>query len=326
MNLIGRLIAMVVVVAVLGLDASAALAQGYPAKPIRVIAAFPPGSVSEILGRVVGHKLTEAWGQPVVVETRPGAGGTIAADAVAKAAADGYTLLMGSSAELTVGPNLYSKLSYDPLKHFAPVILVAVVPNLLVVHPSVPATTVKELVAVVKSKPGQLNFASSGNGTTGHLAGEMLKAVAGIDMVHIAYKGSPPALTDTLAGQTSLMFGPIVTALPHTRAGKLRALAVSSPRRSSAAPEVPTMVEAGFPDFEASIYFGISAPTGTPREIVARLNAEIGKALQVPEVRQTLLKQGAEPLGGTPEAYAAHIKAEIAKWARVVKISGARID
>ena len=326
MNLIGRLIAMVVVVAVLGLDASAALAQGYPAKPIRVIAAFPPGSVSEILGRVVGQKLTEAWGQPVVVETRPGAGGTIAADAVAKAAADGYTLLMGSSAELTVGPNLYSKLSYDPLKHFAPVILVAVVPNLLVVHPSVPATTVKELVAVAKSKPGQLNFASSGNGTTGHLAGEMLKAVAGIDMVHIAYKGSPPALTDTLAGQTSLMFGPIVTALPHTRAGKLRALAVSSPRRSSAAPEVPTMVEAGFPDFEASIYFGISAPTGTPREIVARLNAEIGKALQVPEVRQTLLKQGAEPLGGTPEAYAAHIKTEIAKWAKVVKISGARID
>jgi tripartite-type tricarboxylate transporter receptor subunit TctC len=326
MNLIGRLIAMVVVVAVLGLDASAALAQGYPAKPIRVIAAFPPGSVSEILGRVVGQKLTEAWGQPVVVETRPGAGGTIAADAVAKAAADGYTLLMGSSAELTVGPNLYSKLSYDPLKHFAPVILVAVVPNLLVVHPSVPATTVKELVAVAKSKPGQLNFASSGNGTTGHLAGEMLKALAGIDMVHIAYKGSPPALTDTLAGQTSLMFGPIVTALPHARAGKLRALAVSSPRRSSAAPEVPTMVEAGFPDFEASIYFGISAPTGTPREIVARLNAEIGKALQVPEVRQTLLKQGAEPLGGTPEAYAAHIKTEIAKWAKVVKISGARID
>lgn len=326
MNLIGRLIALVTVVAALGLDASAALAQGYPAKPIRVIAAFPPGSVSEILGRVVGQKLTEAWGQPVVVETRPGAGGTIAADAVAKATADGYTLLMGSSAELTVGPNLYSKLSYDPLKHFAPVILVAVVPNLLVVHPSVPATTVKELVAVAKSKPGQLNFASSGNGTTGHLAGEMLKALAGIDMVHIAYKGSPPALTDTLAGQTSLMFGPIVTALPHARAGKLRALAVSSPRRSSAAPEVPTMGEAGFPDFEASIYFGISAPAGTPREIVARLNAEIGKALQVPEVRQTLLKQGAEPLGGTPEAYAAHIKTEIAKWARVVKISGARID
>ena len=326
MNLVGRLIALLTVVAVLGLDAGAALAQGYPVKPIRVIAAFPPGSVSEILGRVVGQKLTEAWGQPVVVETRPGAGGTIAADAVAKAPADGYTLLMGSSAELTVGPNLYSKLAYDPLKHFAPVILVAVVPNLLVVHPSVPATTVKELVAVAKAKPGQLNFASSGNGTTGHLAGEMLKAMAGIDMVHIAYKGSPPALTDTLGGQTSLMFGPIVTALPHARAGKLRALAVSSPKRSAAAPEVPTMIEAGFPDFEASIYFGVSAPAGIPREIVARLNAEIGKALGVPEVRQTLLRQGAEPLGGTPEAYAAHIKAELAKWAKVVKISGARID
>jgi len=326
MNLIGRLIALLTVVAVLGLDAAAARAQGYPTKPIRMIASFPPGSASEILGRVVGQKLTEAWGQPVVVETRPGAGGTIAADAVAKATPDGYTLLMGSSSELTAAPNLYRKLAYDPLRHFAPVIQVAVVPNLLVVHPSVPATTVKELIAVAKSKPGQLNYASSGNGSTTHLAVEMLKMLAGIDMVHIAYKGSPPALTDTLAGQTSVMFGPIVTALPHARAGKLRALAVSSPKRSSAAPEVPTMMESGFPDFEASIYFGIVAPTGTPREIVTRLNAEIGKALGVPEVRQTLLKLGAEPLGGTPEAYAAHNKAELAKWAKVVKISGARID
>jgi tripartite-type tricarboxylate transporter receptor subunit TctC len=326
MTRIARLIALVVVVAALGLDAGAALAQGYPAKPIRLIASFPPGSASEILARVVGQKLTEAWGQPVVVETRPGAGGTIAADAVAKAAPDGYTLLMASSSELTAAPNLYSKLTYDPLKHFAPVIQVALVPNLLVVHPSVPATTVKELVAVAKAKPGQLNYASSGNGSTTHLAGEMLKMLAGIDMVHIAYKGSPPALTDTLAGQTSVMFGPIVTALPHARSGKLRALAVSSPKRSSAAPEVPTMMESGFPDFEASIYFGVVAPAEISREIVTRLNAEIGKALQNPEVRQTLLKLGAEPLGGTPEAYAAHNRAELAKWAQVVKISGARID
>lgn len=326
MNLLGRLVTTVVVVAVLGLDAGAALAQGYPTKPIRMIASFPPGSASEILGRVVGQKLTEAWGQPVVVETRPGAGGTIAADAVAKAAPDGYTLLMGSSSELTAAPNLYSKLGYDPVKHFVPVIQVAVVPNLLVVHPSVPATTVKELIAVAKAKPGQLNYASSGNGSTTHLAAEMLKMLAGIDMVHIAYKGSPPALTDTLAGQTSVMFGPIVTALPHAKAGKLRALAVSSPKRSSAAPEVPTMMESGFPDFEASIYFGIVAPAGTPREIITRLNAEIGKGLQNPEVRQTLLKLGAEPLGGTPEAFAAHIRAELAKWGKVVKISGARID
>jgi len=326
MNLVGHLIALLTIVAVLALDAGAALAQGYPTKPIRMIASFPPGSASEILGRVVGQKLTEAWGQPVVVETRPGAGGTIAADAVAKAAPDGYTLLMGSSSELTAAPNLYRKLGYDPIKHFAPVIQVAVVPNLLVVHPSVPATTVKELIAVAKAKPGQMNYASSGNGSTTHLAAEMLKILAGIDMVHIAYKGSPPALTDTLAGQTSLMFGPIVTALPHARAGKLRALAVSSPKRSSAAPEVPTMMESGFPDFEASIYFGVVAPAGTPREIVTRLNAEIGKGLQNLEVRQTLLKLGAEPLGGTPEAYAAHNKAELAKWAKVVKASGARID
>lgn len=301
-------------------------AQGYPSRPIRFIAAFPPGSASEILGRIVGQKLHESWGQPVVVEARPGAGGTIGADFVAKSAPDGYTLLVGSSAEVTVGISLYAKLPYDPVRDLAPVILIAPVPNVLMVNPAVPATSLKELVALAKAKPGQLNFGSSGNGTTGHLAGEMFKLQAGIDVVHIPYRGSPPALTDLLGGRITMMFGPLTTALPHVKAGTLRALAVSSAKRSSAAPEVPTMMESGFPDFEASIWWGILAPAATPKAIVTRLNAEIGRILQLPDVRETLSRQGADPVGGTPEQYAAFIRTEIAKWAKVVKESGARID
>ncbi len=321
-----RLAVLVLSAAVVGLGPGWALAQGYPSKPIRFIAAFPPGSVSEILGRVVGQKLQESWGQPVVVETRPGAGGTIGADLVAKSAPDGYTLLVGSSAEVTVGVSLYPKLPYHPVKDLAPVIAIGPVPNILMVNPAVPATSVKEFVALAKSKPGQLNFASSGNGTTGHLAGEMFKLQAGIDMVHIPYRGSPPALTDLLGGRVSMMFGPLTTGLPHVKAGKLRALAVSGAKRSSAAPGVPTMIESGFPEFEASIWWGILAPAGTPKDIITRLNAEIGRILQLPDVRETLSRQGAEPAGGTPEQYAAFIRTEIAKWAKVIKESGARID
>ncbi len=321
-----RLAGLVLSAVVVGLGPGEALAQGYPSRPIRFIAAFPPGSASEILGRVVGQKLHESWGQPVVVEARPGAGGTIGADLVAKSAPDGYTLLVGSSAEVTVGVSLYPKLPYDPVRDLAPVIAIGPVPNILLVNPAVPATSVKELVALAKSRPGQLNFASSGNGTTSHLAGEMLKLQAGIDMVHIPYRGSPPALTDLLGGRISVMFAPLTTALPHVRAGKLVALGVSSPKRSSAAPEVPTMMESGFPDFEASIWFGILAPAATPKDVVGKLNAEIGRILKLPEVRETLSKQGAEPVGGTPEDYAALIRKDIAKWAKVVKESGARID
>jgi tripartite-type tricarboxylate transporter receptor subunit TctC len=314
------------VAAAIGLGPDGALAQGYPNKPIRFIAAFPPGSASEILGRVIGQKLQEAWGQPVVVETRPGAGGTIAADLVAKSAPDGYTLLVGSSAETTVGVSLYPKLPYDPVKDLAPVIAIGPVPNVLVVNPAVPAASVKELVALAKSRPGQLNFGSSGNGTTSHLAGEMLKLQAGIDIVHIPYRGSPPALTDLLGGRTTMMFGPLTTALPHVRAGKLRALAVATAKRFPTTPEIPTMMESGYPDFEASLWFGFLAPGATPKDIVVKLNAEIGKILQLPDVRDTLIKQGAEPVGGTPEEYGALIRKDIAKWAKVVKESGARID
>jgi tripartite-type tricarboxylate transporter receptor subunit TctC len=321
-----RLAALLVAIAVAGLVPGEGLAQGYPNRPIRFIAAFPPGSASEILGRVVGQKLEERWGQPVVVETRPGAGGTIGADVVAKSAPDGYTLLVGSSAEITVGVSLYAKLPYDPVRDLAPVIVIAPVPNIVVINPSVPVTSVKEFVAMARSKPGQINFGSSGNGTTSHLAGEMLKLQAGIDMVHIPYRGSPPALTDLLGGRISVMFAPLTTALPHVKAGKLVALAVSSPRRSSAIPELPTLMESGFPDFEASIWFGLLAPAGTPKDIIAKLNGEVGKILQLPDVRETLGKQGAEPVGGTSEEYGALIKKDIAKWAKVVKESGARID
>jgi len=312
--------------AVLGAGAGEVTAQGYPNKPIRFIAPFPPGSAAEILGRVIGLRLSDRLGQPVIVETKPGAGGTIGADLVAKSAPDGYTVLVGSSAEVAVGVSLYSKIPYNTLRDFAPVIMIGPMPNILVANPNVPVKSVQELVALAKSKPGQLNFASSGNGTSSHLASEMLKQMAGIDMVHIPYRGSPPAITDTLGGRTAVMFGPMATVLPHVQGGKLRALAVSTTKRSAAAPEVPTMMESGFPEFEASLWWGFLVPAATPKDIVGKLNEEIGKILQLPDVRETLAKSGVEPAGGTPDHYAAHIKAEIAKWAKVIKESGARID
>jgi tripartite-type tricarboxylate transporter receptor subunit TctC len=306
--------------------ASFAHAQSYPAKPITFVGAFPAGSAAELLGRLIGQRLHEAWGQPVVVEARAGAGGTIGADFVAKSAPDGYTVLVGSSAETAVGVSLYKKIPYDTLRDFAPVIAIGPMPNLLVAHPELPAASVGELVALVKSKPRQLNFASSGNGTTSQLGMEMLKLQAGFDMTHVPYKGSQPAITDTLAGRTAVYFGPMATLLPHVRSGKLRALAVSTAKRSPAAPEVPTVVESGYSSFEGSLWWGLLVPAATPREIVAKLNAEVGRILEMPEVRTQLGRHGVEPHGGSPEAYAVLLKAEIAKWAAVIKESGARVD
>ena len=311
---------------VLALVASLACAQTYPTKPIRLVVPFPPGGATDILARDVAQKLTEAWGQSVIVDNRPGAGGNIGSELVAKSAPDGYTLEMGTVGTHAINASLYAKMPYDHVKDFTPVILVAGVPNVLVVNPSVPANSVADLIAYAKANPGKLNFASSGNGTSIHLSGELFKVMAGVQITHIPYKGSAPALQDLLAGQVQMMFDNLPPSLPQIKAGKLRALAVTSATRAPALPEVPTLAESGLPGFEASSWFGILVPAGTPAPIVAKLNAEIAKWLATPEAKEKLAKQGANAAGGTPDDFAKHIAAETAKWAKVVKDSGAKID
>jgi tripartite-type tricarboxylate transporter receptor subunit TctC len=315
-----------VLAVVLMLVAAVSSAQTYPTKPIRLVVPFPPGGATDILARDVAQKLTEAWGQSVIVDNRPGAGGNIGSELVAKSAPDGYTLEMGTVGTHAINASLYAKMPYDHVKDFTPVILVAGVPNVLVVTPSLPVNSVAELIAYAKANPGKLNFASSGNGTSIHLSGELFKVMAGVQMTHIPYKGSAPALQDLIAGQVQLMFDNLPPSLPQIKAGKLRALAVTSLARAPALPDVPTLAESGLPGFEASSWFGILAPAGTPAPIVAKLNAEVAKWLATPEAKEKLLKQGANPAGGTPEDFAKHIAAETAKWAKVVKDSGAKID
>jgi len=312
--------------ALLALVATAASAQAYPTKPIRLVVPFPPGGATDILARDVAQKLTEAWGQQVIVDNRPGAGGNIGSELVAKSAPDGYTLEMGTVGTHAINASLYAKMPYDHVKDFVPVILVAGVPNVLVVNPAVPANSVAELIAYAKANPGKLNFASSGNGTSIHLSGELFKFMAGVQMTHVPYKGSAPALQDLIGGQVQLMFDNLPPSLPQIKAGKLRALAVTSLARAPALPDVPTMAEAGLPGYEASSWFGVLAPAGTPLAIVTKLNAEIAKWLATPEAKEKLSKQGANAAGGTPEDFAKHIAAETAKWAKVVKDSGAKID
>ena len=317
-------------VAIVACTATAGSALGqapaYPAKPIRLVVPFPPGGATDILARDVAQKLTEAWGQSVVVDNRPGAGGNIGAELVAKAAPDGYTLLMGTVGTHAINASLYAKMPYDHIKDFAPVILVAGVPNVLVVNPALPVNSVAELIAYAKANPGKLNFASSGNGTSIHLSGELFKVMAGVQMTHVPYKGSAPAVQDLISGQVQLMFDNLPPSLPQIKAGKLRALAVTSTTRAPALPDVPTMAEAGLPGFEASSWFGVLAPAGTPPAIVAKLNAEIAKWLATPEAKERLSKQGANAAGGSPEDFVKHIAAETTKWAKVVKDSGAKID
>jgi tripartite-type tricarboxylate transporter receptor subunit TctC len=306
--------------------ATGASAQGYPNKPIRIVVPFPAGGATDLLARAAAQKLTEAWGQPVVVDNRPGAGGNIGSELVAKAAPDGYTLEMGTVGTHAINASLYAKMPYDHVKDFAPVILVASVPNVLVVNPALPVNSVAELIAYGKANPGKLNFASSGNGTSIHLSGELFKVMAGVQMTHVPYKGSAPALQDLIAGQVQLMFDNLPPSLPQIKGGKLRALAVTSAVRAPALPDVPTVAEAGLPGFEASSWFGILAPAGTPPEVIARLNAEIAKWLASPEAKEKMLALGANAIGGTPEDFAKHIAAETAKWQRVVKASGAKVD
>jgi len=303
-----------------------AAAQNYPTKPIRLVVPFPAGGTTDILARAAAQKLSEALGQQVVVDNRPGAGGNIGADIVAKSAPDGYTLLMGTVGTHAINPSLYTKMPYDHFKDFVPVVLVAGVPNVLVVTPSLPVNSVQDLIKLAKDKPGQINFASSGSGTSIHLSGELFKTMTGVEMTHVPYKGSSPALTDLMGGQVQLMFDNLPSALPQIRGGKLRALAVTSTKRAPALPDVPTMAESGLPGFEASSWFGVLAPAGTPPAVVTRINTEINKWLQSPEAREQLLGQGAEAAGGSPQQFVAHIRAETEKWAKVVKASGAKAD
>jgi tripartite-type tricarboxylate transporter receptor subunit TctC len=301
-------------------------AANYPTKPVRLVVPFPAGGTTDILARAVAQKLSEAWGQQVIVDNRPGAGGNIGSDLVAKSKPDGYTLLMGTVGTHAINPSLYKNMPYDHVKDFAPVILVAGVPNVLVVNASLPVHSVPELIAYAKANPGKLNFASSGNGTSIHLSGELFKAMTGVEMTHVPYKGSAPALTDLIGGQVQLMFDNLPSSLPFIKAGKLRALAVTSGARAAALPDLPTLAESGLPGFEASSWFGVLAPAGTPRDIVAKLNGAIAGWLASPEAKEKLLAQGAVAAGGTPDDFARHIAAETSKWAKVVKASGAHID
>jgi tripartite-type tricarboxylate transporter receptor subunit TctC len=303
-----------------------AFAQSYPNRPIRLVVPFPAAGTTDILARAAAQKLTESLGQAVVVDNRPGAGGNIGSDLVAKSAPDGYTLLMGTVGTHAINPSLYSKMPYDHVKDFVPVVLVAGVPNVLVVNPALPVNSVADLIKLAKDKPGTINFASSGSGTSIHLSGELFKTMAGVDMTHVPYKGSSPALTDLIGGQVQVMFDNLPSALPQIKGGKLRAIAVTSLKRAPALPDIPTISESGLPGFEASSWFGVLAPAGTPAPIVARINAEVNKWLQSADAREKLISQGAEAAGGSPEQFAAHIRAESDKWAKVVKASGAKVD
>jgi tripartite-type tricarboxylate transporter receptor subunit TctC len=307
------------------LAAAPAFSQGYPAKPVRIIVNFPAGGIADLYARIIGAKVQESWGQPVVIENRTGAGGNIGAEAVAKSAPDGYTLNMSAIGPHAVNVSLFSKMPYDPVKDFAPIALVLEAEGLLVVHPSVPANNVSELVAYARANPGKLTFASAGMGTASHLAGELFKTMAKVEMTHVPYKGNVPAITDLLAGQTSLLFATMPTVLPHAKAGKLRALATIGSVRSAAAAELPTIGES-LRGFEVNNWIGLFAPAGTPPDIVKRWNGEVMRIMQSREIQARLPNEGARFSPNTPEQFAAFVKGEIAKWAPVVKASGARVD
>ena len=315
-----------VAIAATTLIPTVARAQGYPSKPIRLVVPFPAGGSLDVVARAIGQKLTEAWGQPIVIDNRPGAGGNIGADLVAKSAPDGYTILEGALSTHAVNVSLYAKMPYDPIKDFAPITLVAVTPNVLVLNASYPVNNVSELLAYARANPGKLSFGSGSNGSAGHLAGELFKTEAGIDMVHIPYKGGAPALQALLAGDTQLMFDNLANSAAQIKAGKLKALAVTTAKRSSLTPELPTLSETGLPGFDIYTWWGFMAPAGTPKEIVSKWNAEVTRILASAEMKAFFAQQGAEPAADTPEQFAALIKSEIAKYAKIVKQSGAKVD
>jgi tripartite-type tricarboxylate transporter receptor subunit TctC len=302
------------------------LAQTFPAKPAKIVVPFPPGGPLDAVGRAIADKLTQAWGQAVIVDNKPGAGGNIGADLVAKSPPDGYTIVMGALSTHAVNPSLYPSMPYDAVKDFVPITLVAMTPNVLVVNPSLPVHSVKELIAYAKANPGKLSFGSGSTGSAGHLAGELFKVDTGVDMVHVPYKGGAPAMQALLAGDTQLMFDNLANSMPQVKAGKLRALAVTTAQRSKLAPELPTMAEAGVPGFDISTWFGLLAPAGTPAAVIAKWNAEVTRILEAPEMRERLALQGAEAAPTTPQQFGAFIAAELAKYARIVKASGAKVD
>jgi tripartite-type tricarboxylate transporter receptor subunit TctC len=303
-----------------------ALAQGYPMRPVKIVVPFPPGGPTDIVGRLVATKLSESLGQQFVVENRAGAGGTVGSEAVAQTAADGYTLLYGSTSTLAMAPSLYRTLAYDPRKSFAPISLVSIGPLLIVVNASVPATTLAQLIALAKEKPGSLNYSSAGNATPPHLAAEMFKSMTGVDMVHVPYKGGAPALQAVTAGEVQVLFEGLVTLLPQIKAGRLRALAISGNARDPALPDVPTVAEAGLPAFQVMFWSGLVAPVGTPPEVVSTLNAALRQALAGNDARDTLTRLGLVPAGNAPAEFARFIDAEILRWGQVIKSSGARLD
>lgn len=312
---------------VLAAACASAAGQGYPSRPIKVVVPVPAGGYYDLIARTVGRKLTEALGQPVVVENRTGAAGIIGSEFAARSAPDGYTILVSGIGPLAIFQSLYPKLPYDTLRDFAPIIYVSSVPNIVVVHPSVTVNSIAELIALARAKPGELSYASNGSGTSQHLSMEMFASAVGAKLNHVPFKGSAPAITAMLGGQTPVAFAVSTDVLPHVRAGKLRPLAVTSARRIAALPDVPTMHEAGVANYESTAWFGYLAPVGAPREIISRLNVEIGRVLEMPEVRERLAPGGlGEMGGGPPERFTDLIRSEIAKWAKVVKDSGARPD
>ncbi len=302
------------------------LAQSWPAKPVRIIVPYPAGGTSDILARTIGQKLTELWGQSIIVENKPGANGNVGADFVAKATADGYTLLLCDVGALAISPSVYTTLGFDPNKDFAPVTMVAYSPHILAVNPDVPVKSVAELIALAKSKPGKLNYAASSVASAPHLAGVDFAARAGISWAYIPYKGGAQAITDVIGGQADVLFNGMLATYPHVKSGKLRILAVSSATRMSAIPDVPTVAESGLPGFETGSWQGVLAPPGTPRDVVARINADFTKVLNTPEMREKLAAQGAEVRVNTPEAFTVFLRDETARWAKVVSANGVKLE
>jgi len=321
-----RIFALLLATAATWPAATLAQSPSFPNKPVRIVVPFPPGGPLDAAGRAIAQKLSEAWGQSVVVDNRPGAGGNIGADLVAKSPPDGYTVVMGALSTHAVNPSLYPSMPYDAVRDFVPITLVAVTPNVLVVNPALPVHSVAELIAYAKANPNKLSFGSGSNGSAGHLAGELFKVDTGTDVVHVPYKGAAPAMQALLAGDTQFMFDNLASSMPQVKAGKLRALAVTTAKRSGLVPELPTMAESGLAGFDISTWFGLLAPAGTPPDVIAKWNAHVVKILKSPEMRERLVAQGAEAAPTTPAEFAAFIAAEVPKYAKIVKASGAKVD